>query len=210
MKKFSFFTLLLISILGCSQITNELAKRREPDPPSTEIPIKGISDGIEYRNNFSKHDRVLSFSDVDQTYDINPEDKVVISLDYNLAQDEDLFIMSRYNSNSNKITIGLYDRFWDKKITLKSKCDVVEIRGLYDIPEINLDPDLSPEQIIITPLFDNDCLRYGFQIRYGSTERGCGSVAIAVLKRFQRCTKPPPPNGPPPCYEKRWFGIDCP
>ena len=215
--KILFYLLIVFSLFSCSQFPIGKGLGPHLPPPPTEIPIKGLSDGIEYRENYSKKDRVLEFSEDNQTYDIKPDEKVVISLDYNLA-DGDLIIMSRFNRDSNKITIGLYDNFRKKPITLKRKCEVVEIRGLTEIPEIILDEELieNPQQVIITPLFDEACNPYGYQIRYGSTGNGCNLVAKKVLDRFNKCTETGDTSQPPnshcnkKCWEYKWFHICCP
>lgn len=197
-----YVLLILFSIIGCSQIIKEIGINRIPDPPPTKIPVKGVKGGIEYVNNATSGARDLTFSDVNQTYDIKPGEQVIISLEYNLAGDNDLFIMSRYNKDKNIITINLYDHFWDKQITLKSKCEVVEVRGLYDIPAINVDPVLELAQIIITPILNKKCERFGFQIRYGENCKDTKAITI-----YDGCTGHPPSSK---CYEKVWFDIDCP
>ncbi len=210
--KFYYLLVFLFGIMfGCKSMPPFLEKK--PDPPPKEIAIKGVTDGIDFVNKASRNADVLRFRDVDDEYEIKKGDNVVLALDYNLTDADDLYIMSRFNPFTNTITIGLYDDIWDQNIMLNSKCDVIEIRGLMEIPKIILDPTLEnkPEQIVITPIFDDSCHRLGFQIRYGSTERGCGSVAKSVLRRFNKCVGgKKTPRRKRPCWEKIWFGVPCP
>ncbi len=91
------------------------------------------------------------------------------------------------NSHSNDITIKLIDIEMDK-VKLSSKCETIERNGIEFIPKIEVAEGLDPEQIIITPLFDNNCVRTGFQIRYGSVESGCKKEAAEILNLFRKCT----------------------
>ena len=213
--KISFMLILLIMLLlSCTTIVDDFGKKR-PDPPPQIITLKGVEDGLEFNNNISRPDKILIFDKVDKEYEIMEGDAVLLKLDYNIYQDDDLFIMSRYNKDSKKITIGLYDRFREETVILKSKCDVIEIRGINEIPKINIDTslDLKPEQIIITPMFDENCNRLGYQIRYGSPDRGCNSVAKSILNRFYKCTgvtkKVTKGKVKQKCWAEIWFGVKC-
>ena len=56
-----------------------------------------------------------------------------------------------------------------------------------EIPQVRLPAGAAPEQVVVTPIVNERCEIYGYQIRYGSEERGCKSVAKEVLKRFGKC-----------------------
>lgn len=79
----------------------------------------------------------------------------------------------------------------DGVVILKEKCQVVNIYGVGEVPRVRLPDNISTEQLIITPIVNDDCEIYGYQVRYGSEERGCKSVAKEVLKRFQKCFSKP-------------------
>ena len=209
--------IILISIFlnaGCKSVIENIGKK-QPDPPPQIIGVKGIEDGLEYKENITNPDKILTFDRVEQEYEINKGEDVLLKLDYNIYQDDDLFIMSSYNKDSNKIKIGLYDHFREEIVVLQKKCDVIEIRGLYEIPKINLDPslDLKQEQIIITPMFDEECRHVGFQIRYGSSVRDCKDVAKIVLDRYKECAdkniKGPKKGKKVTCWSDIWFGVKC-
>jgi hypothetical protein len=74
-------------------------------------------------------------------------------------------------------------------VQLKSKCQTIRIFQL-SIPKIEVLPEIQgQEQVIVTPIYNKQCEHIGYEIRYGSTERGCWQQAKQVLEQFQRCTK---------------------
>ncbi|MBI2794880.1 MAG: hypothetical protein HYX66_09565 [Ignavibacteria bacterium] len=79
----------------------------------------------------------------------------------------------------------------DGVVILKEKCQVVNIYGVGEVPRVRLPADISTEQLVITPIVNDDCEIYGYQVRYGSEERGCKSAAKEVLRRFQKCFSKP-------------------
>jgi len=72
-------------------------------------------------------------------------------------------------------------------VKLENKCQVVNVYGFGEIPQVRLPAGATPEQVVVTPIVNERCEIYGYQIRYGSEERGCKQVAKEVLKRFQKC-----------------------
>jgi|GEM_PF-1256530 len=86
-----------------------------------------------------------------------------------------------------------------KPVRLTYKCQTVRVFQR-TIPDIETDPTITThpaEQIIITPIYSKDCQHVGYEIRYGSTERGCKREAKEVLDRFRRCTGASPPASAP-------------
>lgn len=98
--------------------------------------------------------------------------------------------------NSDNIIMRLVDKDRDK-VKLEKKCQTIVRTGDDIIPKIELAENLSPEQVIVTPLFDDNCNKIGYEIRYGSTDSGCRNIALKNLKRFQDCKKPPTPPTTP-------------
>ncbi|MEJ5286803.1 MAG: hypothetical protein CH6_1641 [Candidatus Kapaibacterium sp.] len=89
---------------------------------------------------------------------------------------------------TNDITFKLVQKD-TAKVYLTSKCQTVKRYQVGAVPAVEVSPNLRPEQIISTPLFDNNCQMIGYEIRYGSEERGCKKEASEALKRFVECTK---------------------
>lgn len=92
------------------------------------------------------------------------------------------------NQETNEIILKLVDKDFSK-VYISNKCQTILRSGIDFIPKIELAKGLDPEQIVITPVFDNKCNKIGFQIRYGSIERGCKKEAEEVIKRFNECVK---------------------
>lgn len=76
-----------------------------------------------------------------------------------------------------------------RKIKLYEKCQVIKVPP-GNLPLIEIDGSIAKEQVIITPIFNNkkDCEFLGYEIRYGSQERGCRSSNVSI---FNKCTKDP-------------------
>lgn len=89
---------------------------------------------------------------------------------------------------SDSVLIILKSRT-NNKIELAKKCDVINWNDPIEIPSIVVGSDLKPEQVIVTPLFNNKCERIGFQIRYGSTLRGCFKEGEEVINDFLKCAE---------------------
>jgi hypothetical protein len=166
------------------------------------LPSKGFSP--------SKSIRHIVISDVGDQERIKIGERVELQLDY--WDIESTCLVTTTNPETNEVILELKDRdhVW---VTLKEKCDIVELRGIETIPQIEIESGLNPEQIIITPLFDDFCNKIGYQFRYGSTERGCYDAAKDVLKRFRDCAggkKSSKKRKVPDCLEEVWFGVPCP
>ncbi|MBI2794881.1 MAG: hypothetical protein HYX66_09570 [Ignavibacteria bacterium] len=80
----------------------------------------------------------------------------------------------------------------DDMIKLDTKCQVVNVYGQGEVPRVRVPPGITPEQIVVTPIVNDNCEIYGYQVRYGSVDRGCKTEAKEVLLRFQKCFGKPP------------------
>lgn len=80
----------------------------------------------------------------------------------------------------------------DDMIKLDTKCQVVNVYGQGEVPRVRVPPGITPEQIVVTPIVNDNCEIYGYQVRYGSVDRGCKTEAKEVLQRFQKCFGKPP------------------
>ena len=80
-----------------------------------------------------------------------------------------------------------------RKVVLKDKCQVERIPP-GALPLIEVANGIAKEQIIITPIFNNkkECQFIGYEIRYGSQEKGCTSANVTI---FNECTKRKPDPG---------------
>lgn len=91
----------------------------------------------------------------------------------------------------------------DEEIVLEEKCQVQKWYDPYVLPKITIKDKIvggkkeKDNQIVITPLYNKNCERIGFQIRYGSIERGCAKEGRKVVDEFNKC------NGYPRIKGKR-------
>lgn len=95
------------------------------------------------------------------------------------------------SEENEDITLTLVDKDITKVI-LTSKCQTIIRTGIEVVPKVEVAPGLKPEQIVCTPLFDDDCQKIGYEIRYGSEERGCRKEAKPNLVKFRDCAKEKP------------------
>lgn len=131
-------------------------------------------------------EKTLLFKSVGETHKFKKGDIVEVvtqGIDF-----EDNTFYYTYEKGSDLISLSLQPRK-DCHVKLQNKCEVLTWNDPNNIPNITVAEDINPEQVILTPLFNNgkECERVGYQIRYGSVERGCLSVAKDVLEQFNNC-----------------------
>lgn len=91
-------------------------------------------------------------------------------------------------------------------IVLENKCQIQKWYDPYVLPTIMLKDKFvggkkeADQQIVVTPIYNKKCERIGFQIRYGSIERGC-IEGKKVLDEFNKC------NGVPRVKGKRLLKL---
>ena len=88
-------------------------------------------------------------------------------------------------------------------IVLQNKCQIQKWYDPYILPTISVKDKIvggkkeGDQQIVITPIYNKKCERIGFQIRYGSIERGCVE-GKKVLNEFNKCNGYPRVKGKRP------------
>ncbi len=93
-----------------------------------------------------------------------------------------------YEEGSDNIVLTVVPK--DEPVVLKKKCDKFVRTNLFDLkqlPPIILLNNLSPEQIVITPLCDAVGVVFGYEFRYGTVESGCKAEAKEGLASFRKC-----------------------
>jgi len=75
----------------------------------------------------------------------------------------------------------------DAIVYFEKKCQVFTWHEPNYLPKIEVADSVENQQIVLTPMFNDDCEKIGYQIRYGSTERGCREEAKEVLRKFNKC-----------------------
>lgn len=91
------------------------------------------------------------------------------------------------DENTGDILIRIRPKIKDT-IVFQNKCQTF-FRYSTDIPNVKVADGLKFEQIVYTPIFDKNCNHIGWNLRYGSIERGCNSKAIKeIVQKFINCT----------------------
>jgi hypothetical protein len=157
-----------------------------------------------------KPSKQLIFSRIGQSYTFKPGETIeVVSAGADFSNST---FDIETNEDTKEITLKLVDKN-NSKVLLESKCQTILRTGIDFVPQIEVAKGLSPEQIVVTPIFDDNCNSIGYQIRYGSTERGCTKEAKDILSRFQDCAKNKPIKNyrkiSDDCRLKRKLGIPC-
>lgn len=150
-----------------------------------------ISDTVIIKNNFGEVvpgtsvDKELIFSKIGQELKFNngEEVKLIIkNVDMNTATFE---VMT--DEATKEVTIRLVDKN-NSVIVFTKKCQTINRYNIEVLPKIKLLPELAKEQVISTPIFDENCNIIGFQMRYGSQERGCRDEETNnIYRRFMFC-----------------------
>mgnify|MGYP005821494989 CR=1 FL=1 len=223
MKKFDFklviFTAVMLTLTSCQSI--DMFLHPENYMPRTNTPMEKelIYDTVwvsnvdgEIKESIAgiKPSKRLVFSRVGQSYTFKQGETIEV-----VSEGAD-FSNSTFDIETNEdtkdIKLTLVDKI-NSKVVLESKCQTVMRTGIDYVPKIEVSKGLSPEQIVVTPVFDNYCNPIGYQIRYGSTERGCRKEAKDILNRFQDCSKNKPANNiktiSDDCRLKSKLGIPC-
>ncbi len=152
----------------------------------------------------------LTFSKIGQQYSFKQGETIEIISD-GVDFSQTTFDIE-LNEESKEIELKLVDKDYSK-VQLTSKCQTIVRTGIEYVPKIEIAKGLKPEQIIVTPLCDGAGSKIGYEIRYGSEERGCRKEAKQGLLGFKKCRDDEPPHGgkpgPDPCKLKRKLGIPC-
>lgn len=217
----SFIITLLLVAIRCQplQFTTSSGTLSGSGFPSTSNPI--VSDTVVYPPSPTSPTagkiRYLIFQQPGDMYTVPSDVPIHLIFDH-VDLDRSVLVVSE-NSEEGTYTFSLQSRT-DLTITLSKKCQVTEVFNVTELPRIKVTPAMSREQVVITPILDvKTCSVKGFQIRLGTTERGCrSSKTQAYLDRLQRCrgnnryqiSNRSQPEHDSPCIERRLFGLDCP
>lgn len=220
MKQLIIYSITILSLISCRTLDMifhpEDYIKRDEHPTITEI----IYDTVKVTNNEGNittavtglPTKRVTFTKIGQNFTFkNGETVEILLLGVDLAK---ATFDIETNLETKEVTIKLVDRDFSK-VFLSSKCQTIKRIGGFYVPKIEVSPDLKPEQIVITPLFDEDCQVNGVEIRYGSEERGCKEIAKKTLADFIRCSgnqkKLPSQTLQPksPCSYLRKLGLPC-
>lgn len=120
--------------------------------------------------------KLVTFTDIGQEYTIKNGEELKLTYSENINFAYTTFDVTENDDNS--ITINLVDKD-TSRIFIKNKCQIIRRNGIDIIPKIEVAKDLDPEQVIITPIFDDNCIKLGYVVRYGSIETVKGKNGTA-------------------------------
>lgn len=96
---------------------------------------------------------------------------------------------SNFNELENIVELGII-RPTSNAIKLKNNCETIRWMDPLKIPKIEIDENLNTQQIVITPIMNNNCQKMGYEIRYGSQDiGGCKVEAKKVYEKYFNCLK---------------------
>lgn len=218
MKVKFLFLLLLGSLISCRTLDMIFHPgdyiQRDEQPTVTEIIYDTITvtnkDGNVSTAVAGAATKRVTFTRIGQSFSFKNGETVEIVFD---GID---FAKATFDIETDLETQNVIMRLVDKdfsKVVLKSKCQIIKRMGNLLIPRIEVASGLKPEQVVITPLFDDNCIVSGYEIRYGSEERGCKVAAKQTLSDFYDCTKSqnkkPTSSSKSPCGYLRKLGLPC-
>lgn len=192
MKK-TFTSILVLALLSGCKLVDFILHPNEYQKTSKVRVTEYIYDTIKVANvngNFSTSvagypSKRVVFNEIGQSFTIKQGEIVEFVLDIDIQQ-ASFDILT--DLQTKEITLKLVQKD-TTKIYLSSKCQTIKRYQTGWIPPIEVASNLNPEQVIATPLFNNNCEVIGYEIRYGSEESGCKSVARETLQRFVECSK---------------------
>ena len=158
--------------------------------------------------------KLIHFTNIGQEYTLKNGEEFKLSYSNSINFAYTTFDVIANDDNS--ITIKLVDKD-TSRVFLKSKCQIIKRQGIDFIPKIEIAKGLDPEQVIITPIFDDNCVKLGYEVRYGSIEKikgvagGCRE-GKKVYNNFKNCLdgkSSPKPLGNGDCSLCRKLGLPC-
>lgn len=208
----TLFVLVLAScgFIGCTLTSNTNSNGRDDYSVLDTVSVRS-SDGVLTLDQTPIKGRLRTFVlsvAGDQAVFYQGEQVGLITSNIDFSQ---YTIQTTTDKSTNEVTMKVVS-LNEIRVYLQRKCDVVEIFNVSQLPQIEIAPGLSPEQIIITPRFekiDKKCYQVGYQIRYGSEENGCSNQAKKVLQDFKGCTSSEPKRRSTSSCLRALFGVPC-
>jgi len=131
-------------------------------------------------------EKQVTFNQIGQEYKIKQGEVIRLVLN-NIDTDKSTFDMITDDA-TGEVTLKLIDKN-DHRVILTQKCETVTRYNADFIPRVEFDGKLV-EQVVTTPIMNDECEVIGFQIRFGARERGCRDESTnQIYKKFIDCTK---------------------
>lgn len=195
MKKIYFcFAIITTLILNaCSAFYQE--EKEEKQEINQPISISTIVRDTIYIGNYEGDviagektlaEKQVTFSQIGQEYKIKQGEVIRLVLN-NIDTEKSTFDMITDDA-TGEVTLKLIDKN-EYRVILTKKCETITRYNADFIPRVEFDGSLL-EQVITTPIMNDECEVIGFQIRFGARERGCRDDSTnQIYKKFIDCTK---------------------
>ncbi len=178
MKQILFIILFSVLFFSCKSVQNNNNNNIINDTISIKNNNGEIVSGINKSNPFI-------FSDIGQEYKFNNGEDVQLIIKGIDMNDATFDIIT--DEVTKEITIRLVNKY-NSTVFFTQKCQTINRYNINVLPQIQLNKNLPPEQVIFTPILDDDCNVIGFQMRYGSQVRGCSdSITNEIYRKFMFC-----------------------
>lgn len=180
MKKIIIIILISYALFSCKSVPDFNNKN---SIINDTLSIKNINGEIVSGINKSNP---LIFSKIGQEYKFKNGEDVQLIISGIDMEDATFDIIT--DNLTKDVTIKLVDKR-NSKVVFTKKCQTINRYNVESLPSIQINKNLPVEQVIFTPIFDDNCNLIGFQMRYGSQERGCNdSITNEIYRKFIFCT----------------------
>ena len=131
--------------------------------------------------------RQLKFSKIGQEYKFQNGESIEVILD---SIDMNTMTLDMVTDEATKeITLKLIHKD-SARVFISERCQTVNRYNTNFIPKVELAKGVPMEQVVSTPICDDDCNVIGYQIRYGSIQGGCRDMETTqIFRKFKDCQK---------------------
>ncbi len=131
--------------------------------------------------------RQLKFSKIGQIYKFQNGESIEVILD---SIDMNTMTLDMVTDEATKeITLKLIHKD-SARVFISERCQTVNRYNTNFIPKVELAKGVPMEQVVSTPICDDECNVIGYQIRYGAIQGGCRDMETTqIFRRFKDCQK---------------------
>jgi hypothetical protein len=152
------------------------AKSRIKASKSVKIPVEQGLTPITGESVFTNPDTIIYVSEVGQQFEVKTGQEVNFIYGEDVDPEETYFA---YESTYDGYILTLKEKNEPVEIEFKRMCQIFIVAGP-DLTSVKVPENLRYEQIIWTPRQDGT-----WEVRIGTTERGCKSKALHELKKLR-------------------------
>lgn len=194
MRKLNFIIVMILALtlFSCKQLQkgwdDEDDKKDARSKKAQDLPDMNISKSVVIPGDGTapivgvdisdRPDTLLTFSSVGESFEVR--NGQVVNFIYDGVDPEDTYIL--YESTFDGYILKLLKRDEIVDVEFKKLCQIYVVRAP-ELTNVDIPKNLKYEQIIWTPRADGT-----WEVRIGTTERGCKSQALKDLQRLRNKT----------------------